>query len=420
VPRNSLSRAEARRIALAAQGFNRKRPKTGGDIRHVRRVIADLGLLQLDYVNVLIPAHFLVLFSRLGAYGRERLHDLVYKRREFIEQWAHEASIVPMDAWPLLQYRRDAYRPYPNSPIMKIRGKAAYLEQVLKIVESKGPVTASDLPPFAGPKRKPGDWHRSIPRWALECHFGTGAVAVADRMPNFQRVYDLPERVIPAHQLARSLSREDSRRELLRRAARACGIATIRDLADYYRMSPKFAAPRIAELVEEGVLREVRVERWNEPGYLHRDAVVPRTMTASALLSPFDPLIWFRPRAERLFDFHYRIEIYVPASKRKWGYYVLPFLMDDRIVARVDLKADRKHRRLLVLSAHEEEYVDVRSVATNLAEELETLATWLELESIHVTRRGSLASVLSAAVKDRSGSVSGLRIATAAPDSIRN
>ncbi len=400
VPRVRLSQDEARRIALAAQGFDRKRPGSGADIRHIRRVISQLGVLQLDYVNVLIPAHYLVLFSRLGAYPRQRLNDLVYRRKEFIEQWAHVASIVPVDAWPLLRHRRDAFQPYPNSPIMKLPGRKAYLKKVIEIVEEQGPVTSNDLPPMPGPSRKPGDWHRSVPRWALEYHFGFGAVAVANRRPNFQREYDLPERLISNAHLQKRVSREDAQRELVRRASNACGISTARDLADYYRMSTREVLPRVSELIEEGALCEVKVEGWREPGLLSRDAVIPRKISASALLSPFDPLIWFRPRAERLFNFHYRIEIYVPAGRRKWGYYVLPYLLDDKIVARVDLRADRKNKQLLVLAAHDEAGVDTNRTAVRLAKELSNLSAWLDLESVRVARRGSFARSLAGANKE--------------------
>ena len=399
--RVQFSRAEARRVALAAQGFDRRRPDSPNDIRHIRRIINRLGLLQLDYVNVLIPAHYLVLYSRLGAYHCQRLNDLVYRRKEFIEQWAHEASIVPADAWSLLQHRRDAYQPFPNSPIMKLPGRTKYLEQVLRIVEERGPVTSNDLPPIPGPKRKAGDWHRSVPRWALEYHFGFGSVAVANRLPNFQREYDLPERLIDKAHLQKRVPRQDAQRNLICRAAKACGISTMRDLADYYRMSPKDALPRVQELVEEGKLKEVKVEGWREVGLLARDAVVPRRISVSALLSPFDPLVWFRPRAERVFDFRYRIEIYVPASKRKWGYYVLPYLLDDRIVARVDLKADRKNKQLLVLAAHEEAGIDFARVTRKLAEELASLAAWLNLDSVRVSRRGSFTRMLFTASRDR-------------------
>jgi len=394
-----ISLAQARRIALAAQGFDRPRPKGEVDIRHLRRAIRQMGLLQLDFVNVLIPAHYLVLFSRLGAYERARLNHLVYQRREFTEQWAHEASIVPMEVWPLLAHRRQDYQPWPGSPITKLKGKSKYLSQVLELINYNGALTSQDLPPVAGPKRKPGDWHRSLPRWALECHFGRGAVAVADRLPNFQRVYDLPERLIDAQHRERRVSRKDAQRELLRLAAESYGIATMRDLADYYRMSPREAAPRVAELVETGDVCQVSVEGWKDPGFLARGSRTPRKLKCSSLLSPFDPMVWFRPRAERLFDFHYRIEIYVPANKRKWGYYVLPYLLDDRIVARVDLKADRKGRVLLVLATHKEENIDEDRSVEHLAGELKSLASWLDLERVKVSRRGPFARKLAEFIK---------------------
>ncbi len=394
-----ISLKQARRVALAAQGFDRPRPKGEVDIRHLRRAIRQMGLLQLDFVNVLIPAHYLVLYSRLGAYDRARLNHLVYQRREFTEQWAHEASIVPTEIWPLLEYRRQDYQPWPNSPITKLKGKSKYLSQIIDLITDNGAMTSQDMPPVAGPKRKPGDWHRSLPRWALECHFGRGEVAVADRLPNFQRVYDLPERLIDPQHLERRVSRKDAQRELLRLAAESYGIATMRDLADYYRMSTREAAPRVAELVEAGEVRQVNVEGWKEPGFLARGSRTPRNLSCSSLLSPFDPVVWFRPRAERLFDFHYRIEIYVPANKRKWGYYVLPFLLDDRIVARVDLKADRKGRVLLVLATHKEENIDEDRSVEHLAGELKSLASWLDLERVKVSRRGPFARKLADCIK---------------------
>ena len=392
--KTSLSIAEARRVAIAAQLLHKPRPAGVVDQRHIRRVINTLGLLQLDFVNVLIPAHYLVVFSRLGPYERDRFHKLVYGSREFTEQWAHEASIVPSAAWPLLDYRRKSFRPWSSSPISKLGVDSRYLSNVMQIVRKQGSVTARDLPAFKEPKRKPGDWHRSVPRWALEYHFGAGRVAVADRLPNFQRVYDLPERLIDDRHRLREVDEHAARRELLRRAALSCGVATARDLADYYRMSPREAAPRILELIEEGDLREVSVEGWSETAYLAPDASIPRNISSSALLSPFDPLVWFRPRAERLFGFHYRIEIYVPEHKRKWGYYVLPFLMGDRIVARVDLKADRKASILLVRAAHIEEGANALRVASELTQELRALAAWLGLDAIKVSRKGSLATKL--------------------------
>lgn len=390
-----LSIAAARRVALAAQGFDKPRPACVPNQGHIRKVINNLGLLQLDFVNVLVPAHYLVVYSRLGSYERNRLNKLVYQGRDFIEHWAHEASIVPVELWPHLKYRRDEYKPWPNSPIMKLRGKKKYLQTVLERVRSQGSLTASELPEMPGPKRKPGDWHRSMPRWALEYHFGRGDVSVVDRLPNFQRVYDLPEHVIDEPVYSARVPRDEGKRRLLEIAARAHGVGTLHDFADYFRMSAKDAAPRVQELVEDAVLRPVSVEGWKEPAYLHRAARVPRKISGCSLLSPFDPLVWCRPRAERLFNFHYRIEIYVPQKKRKWGYYVLPFLLDDRIVARVDLKADRKASVLLVLAAHAEEGVRSSRAAESLARELRDLADWLQLERIKVSRKGEFARELA-------------------------
>jgi uncharacterized protein YcaQ len=357
-----------------------------------------LKVLQLDFVNVLVPAHYLILWSRLGAYDRQRFDRFVYGKGDYTEQWAHEASIVPSDAWPLLAHRRAAYEPSKHNPLHKLRDRDRYLDVVLEQVRCDGALCAADLPPLPGPKRRPGDWHRSLPRWALEYHFGRGDLAVSHRLSNFQRVYDLPQRIIPAHQLAESPDRETADREMLRRASEALGVATLRDLADYFRMSPRDAAPRVEELVEDGALSIVDVENWAEPAYLSKAAQLPRVIEGASLHSPFDPIVWYRPRAERLFDFHYRIEIYVPADKRKWGYYVLPFRLGDRIVARVDLKADRKARRLLVLAAYEEPGVDVGRCADALAGELRALSDWLSLETIQVSRGGDFARTLADAV----------------------
>lgn len=393
--RTRLSAAEARRIALAAHGFGRERPAGRRDTRHFRRVVESLGLLQLDFVNVLMPAHYLVMWSRLGAYDKNRFDSFIYGKGEYTEQWAHEASIVPASSWPLLGYRRKEYRPWQSSPIMKLRNRGAYLDAVLEQVHHEGAVTAKHLPPVAGPRRKPGDWHRSVPRWALEYHFGQGSLAVSHRLPNFQRVYDLPERVLPAAHLSRFVGKNDAQRELLRLAARAMGIATARDLADYYRMSPAEAVPRIQELVEDGTLSDAAVAGWNEAAYLADTARCPRKIEGACLLSPFDPVVWFRPRAERLFDFRYRIEIYVPAAKRKWGYYVLPFRDGDRIVGRIDLKADRQAGCLLVLAAHEEPEIDRQRYCSNLAVELHAMKDWLQLDDVRVTRHSDFSRELA-------------------------
>jgi uncharacterized protein YcaQ len=398
---SDLSLSEVRRIALAAQGFDRPRPKGVKD-RHIAETIRRMGLVQIDYVNVLVPAHYQVLFSRLGPYVRARFDDLVYRRREFTEQWAHEASILPMASWPLLRYRMATHRVRPWG-FEKIMAKHPdYVAWVLDEVRSRGPLTADDLvAPHGVPRRLPKAWkawHGSVARAMLEAHFGRGLLAIADRQPNFARAYDLAERIVPAEHHGRQVDHEEAERELLRQAARAHGLGTVRDLADYFRMSPRDAKPRLAELVAAGELREVRVEGWRETAYLHTEAQMPRRVEAASLLSPFDPVVWFRDRAARLFGFDYRIEIFVPQPKRRWGYYVLPFLLGDRLVARVDLKADRAGRRLQVLAAYVEEHAKPPAVVEALATELRTMAGWLNLDTIAVERRGDLARPLAAAI----------------------
>ena len=381
--RSSLSASQARRVALAAQGFDRPRPATPSDVRHFRRALHAIGVLQLDFVNVLIPAHFLMLWSRLGGYDRNRFERFLYDSREFTEQWAHEASIVRASDWPLLNYRRETWRPWKRDPLETLANPAAYLGSILEQIAADGGVTANGLPAAGSPNRgKPGDWHRPIQRWALEHHFGRGQLAVRRRLSNFQRVYDLPERLIDDEYRLQCTTETDARRELLRQSAQSLGIATVHDLADYYRMTARDAAPRVAELVEEGVLTPVAVEGWKDTAYLSDQARFPRSIPGASLLSPFDPVVWFRPRAERLFDFEYRIEIYVPESKRRWGYYVLPFRLGDRIVARVDLKADRSGKTLLVRSLHYEEGIDPKETESALRSELGALATWLKLETV--------------------------------------
>jgi uncharacterized protein YcaQ len=398
--REDLSLNEARRIALAAQGFDRPRPTCRVEARHLRRTIRQLGLLQIDFVNVLVPAHYLVPFSRLGHYERSLLDDLVYRRREFTEQWAHEASILPVESWPLLRHRMATHRVRPYGFESFLEQNPVYVAGVLEEVRARGSLTADDLQgPADMPRRIEGAWSRTVPRAVLEAHFGRGVLAVAERRPNFMRAYDLAERVIPAEHHGRTLGREEAQRELLLLAARAHGVGTAGDLADYYRMSPREVRQRLAELVTAGELREVRVEGWREPAYLHPKARFPRRIDASALLSPFDPVVWFRPRAARLFGFDYRLEIYVPAKKRRWGYYVLPFLLGDRLVARVDLKADRSGRRLLVLAAYLESGAGAGAVAEALTAELRTLGAWLSLDSVMVSNRTGFARLLAATVR---------------------
>ncbi len=396
----ALSISEARRIALAAQGFDRPRPVGRAGPSHLRSTIRRLGLLQIDYVNVLTPSHYLVPFSRLGPYDTKHLHDIVYRRREFTEQWAHEASIVPCDLWPFLRHRRETHRARPFGTDAMLAKVPAYVENVLAAVRDLGPLTSDDIPdPDGIASRIDGAWFGSVRRAVLEAYFGRGVLAVAARLDNFARKYDLSERVIPEQHHVRHVEREEAQRELLRRAARALGVATAGDLADYYRMSVRDARPRLAELVGSGELQAVRVEGWREPALLYPQARLPRQIEASALLSPFDPVVWFRPRAARLFHFDFRFEIFVPKEKRRWGAYVLPFLLGERLVARVDLKSDRTDRRLSVLAAYAEPGADTLAVAVALAAELGTLAAWLGLDSVAVARRGNLARALAKAVR---------------------
>lgn len=388
-----LSLPAARRIALAAQGFGRPRPAGAVHAGHLGRLIERLGLLQLDFVNVLVPSHYLVPFSRLGPYDRGRLDRLAAGRR-FTEQWAHEASLVPVETWPLLAHRRAEFRARPWGFERFLAEQPAYVDRVLEEVRRRGALSADDLPePEDGPTHLEHSWFRSVRRAVLETFFGRGLLAVTERR-DFVRRYDLAERVIPAEYRERGIERAEAERELLRRAARALGVATAGDLADYFRMPMAAARPRLAELVAAGELLPVRVDGWRETAWLAPATRRPRRIAAQALLSPFDPLIWFRPRTARLFGFDYRFEIFVPAEKRRWGAYVLPFLLGDRLAARVDLKADRPAASLRVLGAWHEPWAAPDEVAPPLAAELATLAGWLGLGAVTVADQGDLAPAL--------------------------
>jgi uncharacterized protein len=377
MPHREISIEEARRVALAAQGFDRPRPASV-DSRGIADVIRRLGLVQLDFVNVVGPAHYQVIFSRLGKYDRKLLDDLIYRSGEFTEQWAHEASIVPIETWPLLRFRMETFRLRPYSIEKILRKCPGYSESVLEAIRVRGALTAADMHhPESGVRKIPGSWFGSVPRATLEAHFARGLIAIADRLPSFARVYELAERVIAGEHFERTVTPEESRRRLLATAARACGVGTARDLADYFRMKMAEVKPRLAELVAAGELREVPVAGWREPAYLHRDAVAPKNIEAAALLAPFDPLVWFRPRLERLFQFDYRFEIFVPDHKRKWGTYVLPFLFGEKLVARVDLKADRDAGRLRVVKRFYERGCKTREVTAALDAELDLMAEWL-------------------------------------------
>jgi len=391
-----FSNAQARRLALGAQGFNDPRPAGRVDRRHLRRVVDRMGIVQIDSVNVLVRSQELPLFARLGAHPRTLIDD-ASRDGELFEYWVHEASHVPTADHHLYRWRMAT--PHRWGAFRRLMAdRAEYVDHVHRHITDHGPIVAGELRQRQGPKEP--WWDYDDGKLALEALFHEGRLTAYRRSNDFARVYDLPERVIPAEHLAVPTPPEtEARKELLVRAARHHGIATFEDLTDYHRQRNPPCRPLIGELVEEGRLIETSVEGWSKPAYLHPDAVVPRRITARALLSPFDPVVWNRDRTERLFGFRYRIEIYVPAAKRQYGYYVLPFLLGDELVARVDLKADRATGRLLVQSAFGEPGIDESYVSDELAAELTAMADWLGLErGIEVMRRGDLAGALADAV----------------------
>lgn len=394
-----LSAAQARRIALGAQGFARSRPRAATlGPRHGKAVFDQVGIVQLDSVNVVARSHELTLFARLGGHPRDLMASMV-ERRDVFEYWAHEASFVPVELQPLLRWRMDAAEQgVVWRGLTELAAKRpGFVASVYDEVRDRGPLTSSQL---SEPGGKTGPWWGwNETKQALAYLFWCGRITSRARLNNFERLYDLPERVIPAPILAQpSPSRSEAQRQLLLVAARAHGVATAADLGDYFRLPIREARARIEELVEDAQLRPVVVDGWSEPAYLHPEAALPRQVSATALLSPFDSLIWARPRTERLFGFHYRLEIYTPPAKRRFGYYVLPFLLGDRLVARVDLKADRHGAKLLVQAAHAEPGIDVGATAAALHGELVRLATWLGLSAVVVEPRGDLALALGAAM----------------------
>jgi uncharacterized protein YcaQ len=406
---DQLTRLQARRIALAAQGFTDRAHATPA-LKTLERTVARTGVLQVDSVNVLQRAHYMPLYSRMGPYDVDLLRRASTtggrRDRHLVEYWAHVQALMPVELWPLMRHRMEKYR--------SERGKWGFVasdpdleQRVLDAVDDRGPVTARDLEEefSTGPRTKEHwGWNWSEARKVLDYLFLVGDVAIAGRTSQFEVVYDLPERVLPAAVLAAPTpTPQEAVTELVRRAARSHGVASAADLADYYRLrlqpAPGKPSTKVAvdELVEAGELTPVAVQGWRRQGYLHRDARLPRKVGARTLLSPFDPVVWERERAEALFDFFYRIEIYVPAEKRLHGYYVLPFLLGDELVARVDLKADRAARVLLVPGAFAEDGAPA-GTAEELAAELRRLASWLDLDDVVVGGRGDLAHALGAAL----------------------
>jgi uncharacterized protein len=403
-----LSNLDARRLAISAQGLGTPRPRAGAGRsggEQLLGVMHRLGTIQLDAVNVLERTQFLVPFSRLGSYDRAELRSLSGPAAHWFEYWGHAASLLPMEWQPLFRWRMERSRQdmVDNLGARERRRAwrtthADYMAAVLAEVTEKGPLTASQL---SEPRRRTGEWwdRRSLGRVALELLFGDGALA-AWRGANFERIYDLAERVIPPEVLALPTpAAEAAQRELIAVAARCMGVATVADLADYFWIRVPAARLRVAELVDEGRLTKVSVEGWAQPAY-----VVPGQLPAAGrrrrdatLISPFDSLIWSRPRTQRLFHFHYRIEIYVPGPDRTHGYYVMPLLLRDRLVARLDLKSDRKGSALLVVAAFAEPGQDNAAVADAALAELHRLRQWLGLERLSVAEKGDLAPHLIAA-----------------------
>ncbi len=389
-----MSAAQARRIALAAQGFGRATQGPVGT-RQLNGLIRRLGVLQLDSVNVFERSHYLPVFARLGAYDKTLLDTLTFGRRSnYTEAWAHQAAIIPVESWPLWRWAMDARREPTSGWGRWAEANGPMLDFLRAELAEKGPLPAGRIEHDANVRKGPW-WGWSDVKTGLECLFMFGEVVTAGRT-RFERTYALAEQRLPAEIIGRSIPKHDAVRELVRSGAEALGIGTVRDIADYWRLPQALTKVALAELVELGDLRPVSVDGWGAPAFLHRDARIPRRISHTALLSPFDPIVWERSRALRMFDFHYRIEIYTPAPKRVYGYYTLPLLVDDALVGRIDLKTDRQNCVLLVQSAWREAgaAVDLDRVAALLRE----TAAWQGMERIEVVGRGDLSADLAGAL----------------------
>jgi hypothetical protein len=400
---DTLRRSEARRIALHAQGFNEPRPTGRIDRRHLRRVLDRVGLVQIDSVNVLTRSHELPFLARLGPYPRPALSDWLWSSGEMFEYWGHEASLLPVELHPLLRWRmRGDHQWYEVSTFE--RDHPGLASRILEAVTERGPVPLGQLDHLGEvikrTKPAPGNmWNWTPAKRAVEWLFWTGQVGAVRNPATFERSYVLPEHIVPADVLAQPTpSEDDAQKELLLRAARSHGVGTARDLADYHRINIKAGRRLLDELADDGALRRVAVEGIDQVNYLHPDAVLPRWVRASALLSPFDSLVWQRERVEALWDFRYRIEIYVPAAKRVHGYYVLPFLHDGALTARVDLKADRAAGALLVRGSYAEPGTDLDETVPALVARLGELAGFLGLPDVRVEPKGDLAAALAGAL----------------------
>ena len=392
-----LSAYQARSIALAAQGLQQSGKLVSKELNiyALRRTFQDIGVLQIDAVSVVARSHLLVLRSRLGS-SQERLLEVLnrsaYKRRDLTEYWCHEASYLPVQDWPLFKWRMQEAQ---SGKVWKgiwdfVTNNRKFVEAVHEKIRDLGPSSAGQL----GSQKKKGSWWSwSDTKIALEWLFWVGAVAVSHR-ENFTRFYDLSERVLPEQILGSALPANQAQRELILKASRHLGVATAEDLVDYHRLPKVEGKKRVGELAEDKLLREVVVEGWDRPGYMHPKTSFEKTTSRSVLLSPFDPLVWFRPRARRLFDFDYRLEIYIPAEKRIHGYYVLPFLDRNKLRARVDVKANSEKNILEVRGAYGEGRTVDQETAESLAHELQALASWRNLDGLKIGKRGNLANPL--------------------------
>jgi uncharacterized protein YcaQ len=414
MPTVTLSLGEARRLAVASQGFGARPAKPSA--AHVRKLASQLHAFQIDSVNVLVRAHYVPAFARLGPYRMQTLDSLAYRKRDLFEYWGHEACLLPVSLYPLVRHRMDKHAVRTREFMASEAG--CYMAKVYDEVAERGPISAGEL---SNPGNRTtgwwGWWGSGNGKATLEHLYDAGLVAIAGRR-GFERLYDLTERVIPRAALdAPAPPREEAMKQLICLAAKAYGIGTLGDLTGYFHLDgwrdrtpsgPRWTHPEgsggrrdtpiakrlVSELVEEGRLVPARVEGWTPQAYLHPQARVPRATGPRALVTPFDSLVWERSRIERLFGMKYTIEMYVPAPKRVYGYYVCPFLLGDTLVARCDLKADRARRILMVQSAFLEPGQDARRVVPDLAGELRQMQTWLELDGIEVGERGDLARML--------------------------
>ena len=400
-----LTGASARRVAVAAQGFGPARSGRVPSRADLRRLIARIHVLQLDSVSVAVRAHYAPAFSRLGPYRRAILDDAAWSDtprspRLLVEYWAHEAALISVHDWPLMRWRMREFV-HGRWGVEIVEKNPGLADDVVAAVAELGPSTGGQIEAHlqtATRRAKGAWWNRSETKEVAEALFASGVLTTAHRV-GFARHYDLAERVLPADVLNRHVEDGEAIRELTLRAATALGVATEADIRDYFRLRPAEVKPALADLVRAGELELVEVDGWPNPAYLRSGQAVPRTDRGTALLCPFDPLIFFRPRVARIFGFDYRIEIYTPAAKRRYGYYVWPFLLDGELLARVDLKADRRAGALRVVGAFAEPGPDPARVAAALAGELQLMANWLGLGDVAVDARGDLFRELRAGLR---------------------